>query len=83
MYENLVELVGLEPTTSSLRTMRSSRLAATVQAIEAFAETPTSCASACQCRGCGRYPRRMRPAYQRDTPIREAIAEVEIAASRG
>lgn len=46
-------------------------------------ETPTSCASVCQCRGCGRLPRRIRPAYQRDTPIWEAIAEFEIAASWG
>jgi hypothetical protein len=45
-------------------------------------QTPATSASACQCRGCGRYSFRIRPAYQRDTPILEAIAPTEISASR-
>jgi len=44
---------------------------------------PTSSASASQCRGCGRYPSRIRPAYQRDTPIRFAMADAEARASAG
>ncbi len=46
-------------------------------------EAPTSSASACQCRGCGRWPWRMRPAYQRETPIRDRMADVEMSASNG
>ena len=46
-------------------------------------KTPTRSPSACQCRGCGRYPSRMRPAYQRDTPIMAAIFDVPAAYKYG
>jgi len=46
-------------------------------------ETFTSSASACQCRGCGRWPWRIRLAYQRDTPIFDRMAAVEMFASCG
>jgi hypothetical protein len=49
----------------------------------AYPLTQTNPASASQCLGCGLYPFRILPAYQRDTPIRDRIAAVEMFASSG
>jgi hypothetical protein len=43
----------------------------------------TNFASACQCLGCGRYPCRILPAYQRETPIADRITDVGVFASNG